>query len=391
MPKKIQTSPAIPPETDAQAIMGRMVAILEQAKSNVARSINSNMVIAHWLIGRELVSLQDGKSRADYGKMMLEAISNGLVEKYGRGYSVTNLRYFRQFYTVYADRLPEIHHFGGDDLAALPSGSDGQIHHLASDESGAGADGLPLSPQPRGFSPTLSWTHYRSLARVKDPAERLFYEVEAAKSSWSIKELERNIDTRLFLRLLKSSDKEGLLSLSRNGITIEKPIDIMKNPYVLDFVELPEMAQLRESDLEGAIIDQLQQFLLELGKGFAFVARQYRVTTEFHQYWVDLVFYNFLLKCFCLVDIKMGKLTHADVGQMDGYLRLFDDTQKGPGDNPTVGLILCAERDEVVARYSVLNGNEQMFASKYMLYLPSEEELRNEITKDLLGDATSSG
>lgn len=386
MSKKVESSPAILQGTDTQAILDRLVTILEQAKTNVARSINSQMVIAHWLIGRELVALQDGKSRAEYGKKALEAISEGLINKFGRGYSVTNLRYFRQFYSAYSDRDPAIHQFGVDELPAQLPSSDSRIHQFACDESSTGQVALKTGPQPRGFFPTLGWVHYLALSRVKDPDERLFYEVEAAQSSWSKEVLERNIDTRLFLRLLKSSDKEGLLSLTNHGITVERPIDIIRHPYVLDFVELPEMARMRESDLEEAIIDQLQNFLLELGKGFAFVARQYRVTTDFQQYWVDLVFYNFLLKCFFLVDIKLGKLTHADVGQMDMYLRLFDDTQRGSGDNPTVGLILCAERDEVVVKYSILNGNEQMFASKYMLYLPSEEDLRKEIAKDLHSD-----
>ncbi|MCB0535722.1 MAG: DUF1016 domain-containing protein, partial [Saprospiraceae bacterium] len=173
-----------------------------------------------------------------------------------------------------------------------------------------------------------------------------------------------------------------MLKLASAGQTVERPMDVIKHPYVLDFLDLPEASQLHESDLEAAIIEKLQPFLLELGKGFAFVARQHRVTTESQHFYVDLVFYNYLLKCFLLIDLKMGRLTHQDVGQMDMYVRMFDDLRRGDGDNPTVGLILCAERDEVVARYSVLNESQQLFASKYMLYLPSEEELRDEIERE---------
>jgi predicted nuclease of restriction endonuclease-like (RecB) superfamily len=186
----------------------------------------------------------------------------------------------------------------------------------------------------------------------------------------------------LFARLLKSRDKAGVLALAAQGQTVSQPIDVIKQPYVLDFLDLPDRAQLRESDLETAIIENLQPFLLELGKGFAFVGRQYRVTTEFQHFFIDLVFYNYLLKCFVLIDLKIGRLEHQNVGQMDMYLRMFDELKRGEGDNPSVGLILCAEKDEVVARYSILHESPQMFASKYMLYLPTEEELRKELARE---------
>jgi predicted nuclease of restriction endonuclease-like (RecB) superfamily len=186
----------------------------------------------------------------------------------------------------------------------------------------------------------------------------------------------------LFARLLKSRDKAGVLALAEQGQAVTQPIDVIKQPYVLDFLDLPDQAQLHESDLETAIIENLQPFLLELGKGFAFVGRQYRISTESENFFIDLVFYNFLLKCFVLIDLKIGRLEHKDVGQMDMYLRMFDDLKRGEGDNPTVGLILCAEKDEVVARYSILHESQQIFASKYMLYLPTEEELRKEIARE---------
>jgi len=213
-------------------------------------------------------------------------------------------------------------------------------------------------------------------------AERLFYEIEAERGSWSLPELERQIHSFLFARLLKSREKAGVLQLAREGQVVSAPVDVIKHPYVLDFLGLPESPLLRESELEAAIIENLQLFLLELGKGFAFVARQHRVATETQHFYVDLVFYNFLLKCFVLIDLKMGRLTHQEVGQMDMYVRMFDDLRRGEDDNPTVGLILCSERDEVVARYSVLHESRQLFASKYMLYLPSEEELQRELRRE---------
>ncbi|MGS0756219.1 PDDEXK nuclease domain-containing protein, partial [Roseateles sp. GG27B] len=234
----------------------------------------------------------------------------------------------------------------------------------------------------QGFSPRLSWTHYRTLCRIEQRAERLFYEIEAERAGWSQPELDRQMHSHLFLRLVKSRDKAGVMQLATQGQRVERPVDVIKHPYVLDFLDLPEGEQLHESNLEAALIDKLQPFLLELGKGFAFVARQHRVGTEFQHFYIDLVFYNYLLKCFVLVDLKMGKLTHQDVGQMDMYVRMFDDLRRSETDSPTVGLILCAERDEVVARYSVLNEGRQLFASKYRLVLPSEEELRQEIERE---------
>jgi predicted nuclease of restriction endonuclease-like (RecB) superfamily len=221
-----------------------------------------------------------------------------------------------------------------------------------------------------------------TLCKVEHGTERRFYEIEAEKQGWSVSVLERQIHSLLFARLLKSRDKAGVLALADQGQTVNHPIDVIKHPYVLDFLDLPDRPQLRESDLESAIIENLQSFLLELGKGFAFVGRQYRVTAESEHFFIDLVFYNYLLKCFVLIDLKIGRLEHQDVGQMDMYLRMFDELKRGADDNPTVGLILCAEKDEVVARYSILHESQQMFASKYMLYLPTEDELRKELVRE---------
>jgi predicted nuclease of restriction endonuclease-like (RecB) superfamily len=355
------------------SLMDRVVSILEQARDNVARSVNSNMVLAYWLIGREMVvALQGGEERAEYGERLLGELSEQLTKRYGRGFSVTNLRYFRLFYQAFNDRAPEIHHATSDELGALTQEA------VLDDLTMA----LEKTEQRKGFSPNLSWTHYRALSKIDRQAERLFYEIETEKAGWSVEVLERQIHSFLFARLLKSRDKAGVLALADQGQTVRQPIDVIKQPYVLDFLNLPDQKQLHESDIESAIIENLQPFLLELGKGFAFVARQYRVTTESQHFFIDLVFYNFLLKCFVLIDLKIGRLEHQDVGQIDMYLRIFDDLKRGEGDNATVGLILCAEKDEIVARYSILHESQQMFASKYMLYLPTEDELRNELARE---------
>ena len=368
------STPSAPITVAAEGdLMHRVVSILDQARANVVRAVNSNMVIAYWLIGREIVqALQGGEDRAAYGRELLVELSGALTKRYGRGFSVSNLRYFRLFYQTYANRQPQIHHEARDELVAV------DVSVVLADLVSA----LDATDQQRGFSARLSWTHYRTLCSVENRAERLFYEQEAQRSQWSQPELQRQIFSHLFLRLVKSTDKAGVLQLAQEGQVLERPMDVIKHPYVLDFLDLPEATQWHESDLEAALIDKLQPFLLELGKGFAFVARQHRVATETAHFYVDLVFYNYLLKCFVLIDLKMGKLTHQDVGQMDMYVRMFDDLRRTKGDNPSVGLILCAERDEVVARYSMLNESQQLFASKYMLYLPTEEELRTEIARN---------
>jgi predicted nuclease of restriction endonuclease-like (RecB) superfamily len=367
----------------AGSLMDRVVSILEQARGNVVRAVNSNMVIAYWLIGREIVeAVQGGEQRAEYGQSVLEELSAPLTERYGQGFSTTNLRHFRLFYQAFSDRSP-IHHTLCDELSSIQQTPSAEFSTIPrTDVLSEMQAALGVKNERLGFSPNLSWSHYRLLYKVENRAERQFYEIEAEKSGWSVRVLERQIHTALFARLLKSSDKAGVLALAAQGQVVSQPIDVIKQPYVLDFLDLPDRVQLRESDLEMAIIENLQLFLLELGKGFAFVGRQYRVTTESQPYFIDLVFYNYLLKCFVLIDLKIGRLEHQDVGQMDMYLRLFDELKRGADDNPTVGLILCAEKDEVVARYSILHESQQMFASKYMLYLPTEEELRKELARE---------
>lgn len=320
---------------------------------------------------------QGGDERAEYGKKVLEELSARLSQRYGQGFSVTNLRYFRLFYQTYAERLPEIRHMACDESGQLDWSS--QNHHMACDVLEDITLAVEKSEAIQGFSPVLSWSHYRALTKVENRNERLFYEIEAEKENWNVKHLERQINTFLFARLLKSRDKVGLMKLTREGHNPKNPIDTIKEPYILDFLGLPDSDVLHESKLEKAIISNLQSFLLELGKGFAFVGRQKRLQFDDNFFYIDLVFYNCILKCYLLIDLKIGELTHQDVGQMDSYVRIFDDRYITPGDNPTIGLILCSKKNETIAKYSVLNNSKQLFASKYMLYLPTEEELKREI------------
>jgi len=368
-------------------LFDRIVSILEDARTQVVRSVNSAMVLAYWHIGRALVEhVQEGDVRAEYGRGLMDELSRRLVKRLGRGYSSTNLRYFRTFYLAYADRAPKIRHMPGGEsspTAETPRlGRPRKIRHMPGGVLMDLERAIRRDVDRRGFSSVLGWSHYRLLMTVEHEAERRFYEIEAERGNWSVPHLERQIHTQLFARLLKSRDKAGVLDLASRGQVLERPVDAIKQPYVLDFLDLPEHPQLRESDLEGAILEKLQHFLLELGKGFAFVARQKRLSFEDEEFYVDLVFYNVVLKCYLLVDLKLGKLTHQDVGQMDSYVRMFDAQARTKGDGPTIGLILCAEKNAAVARYSVLHENKQLFAAKYVTYLPSVKELERELARE---------
>jgi predicted nuclease of restriction endonuclease-like (RecB) superfamily len=379
----------LPPAASKGNLFERVVRILEKSRVGVVRAVNSHMVLAYWLVGREIVQeIQSGKGRAEYGKQVVEELSIKLTQRYKRGFSVTNIGYFRQFYLVYADRVPVINHEVSRQTGeqAIPHEPSGELPvHESRSSEGVLKDltlAIEHSESLRGFSPNLSWTHYRTLLRVDNLNERCFYEIESARQNWSVPHLERQMHTCLFARLIKSKDKQGVMALATKGQEVLRPVDTIKHPYVLDFLDLPDGRVCHEIDLEAAIMDKLQPFLLELGKGFAFIDRQHRIETEHQHFYIDLVFYNYLLKCFVLIDLKVKKLAHQDIGQMDMYVRMFDDLRRGEGDNPTVGIILCAEKDEVVVKYSVLKGNQQLFASKYMLYLPSEDELRLEIERE---------
>lgn len=361
-------------------LFDRVAAILDQARGNVVRAVNTNMVLAYWLIGREIVQeIQCGKGRAKYGEKVIEELSTRLTERYGAGFSVPNLKNFRQFYQTYPGRCAQIGYPAGSQSErtpiSFPTGKE-LIQPKKSYPSGA--------ELPGSFSPHLSWSHYRALMRVEDPAARDFYEREAAECGWSKTQLERQIHTAYYERILSNRGPQGLVAAGRDRLPGE-PVDaaqMIKAPYVLEFLGLPDAKELHESALEEAIINNLQSFLLELGKGFSFVARQKHIRFDDDDFHVDLVFYNYILKCFLLIDLKMGKLTHEDVGQMDGYVRLYEDRFKVPGDNPTIGLILCADKSESVAKYSVLSEGRHIFASKYLQFLPSEQELGREIAKE---------
>lgn len=347
-------------------LLGRITSILDAARGQVVRAVNHATISAYWHIGREVVeALQQGGERATYGKALIDRLAQQLTRRDGKGFSATNLGYFRQFYLAYRDRIP----------------------HLLGRESGPKADRRPI-PHPAGgellpsFHPSLSWSHYRALMRVTDADARRFYEVEAVRANWSRRDLERQINTLYHQRLLATPDEIGLMRGQRQSAQELRPIDVLKDPYVLEFLDLPSTPQLHEDQLEDAIIMRLRQFLLELGRGFSFIARQHRIRFADRDFYIDLVFYNYLLRCIVLVDLKIGELTHQDIGQMDGYVRVYDEQNRLEGDNPTIGMILCSERNEAVARYSVLHGSEQLFASRYRFTLPSEEELQMELLRE---------
>lgn len=364
----------------------RVVSILKEARSNVVRSVNSNMVLAYWLIGREIVQeIQSGEERAEYGKQIIIDLSRELTKKYGKGFSVQALWSFRQFYQIYDDKI-EILCPPGRELGEVekisPLGREfdnKQIHTTDKKTQIIGRSQFSVD-----FSPQLSWSHYRLLMRIKKEEARKFYEQEAIECGWSKRILERHIHSQYYERILESQHSETMRKSARQ--TLQKQdtssADVLKNPYVLEFLGLPDSSILHETELESAIITHLQSFLLELGKGFAFVGRQKRLRFDDKELFVDLVFYNCILKFYMIIDLKMGELSFKDVGQMDGYVRMFDDIYTAEDDNPTIGLILCTEKNEAVAKYSVLSERRQIFASKYMLYLPTEEELQIELQRE---------
>ena len=377
---------------DPAALFERIVSILDQARGNVVRAVNTNMVLAYWLIGREIVEeIQRGKGRAKYGEKIIATLSVRLTERYGKGFSTTNLKYFRLFYQAYSGRIRSIRHPPGDesqdDAILRPLGGESSkpsILYPTGRELTQPKKSYPAGSEfMQGFSPQLSWSHYRALMRVEDVEARDFYERETFEGGWDKRTLERQIQSFYYERILKSRRQEKMLSEGRNlPIPAAPASEELKNPYVLEFLGLPDAATFHESDLERAIITHLQRFLLELGNGFAFVARQKHIRIEEQDRYIDLVFYHCRQKFYLLIDLKVGELTHADVGQMDGYVRMYDGLSVAPDDNPTIGLILCTEKNETVARYSVLKDRKQIFASKYMLFLPTEEQLRLEVQKE---------
>jgi predicted nuclease of restriction endonuclease-like (RecB) superfamily len=368
-------------QSQKYGLFDRVVSILEHARVAAVRTINTQMTVAYWLIGREIVEEeQRGERRAAYGAQLIDDLSKSLTDRYGRGFSVPNLRNFRQFYLSYPDRLP-----------APPSGvgaADLEKRYTLCSESweetiAAASESASLEKrQCYGFAPELSWSHYRLLMRVENRQARSFYEIEAARSRWSVRQLSRQINSLLFERLAASRDREGVLRLANEGQVVETPVDAIKDPYVLEFLDLPESPDLAESGLEKALINHLQQFLLELGSGFAFVSRQGRLTLDGDHFYPDLVFYHIKLKCYVIIDLKVARLTHEDLGQMLMYVHYYDREVCTAEDAPTLGLILCTDKNDAVVRYVLDEQNETIFASRYKLYLPTEDELRQELERE---------
>lgn len=304
---KKSSSPSLLANNEVAVLLERASGILESARGRVLRTVNHETVTTYWLIGREIVqALQGGEARAQYGNALIADLSKRLTGRYGAGFSAANLKNFRQFYAAYSDRLISISHPSGSQLVT---------------SDGANPISYPAgSKSPSGFHPNLSWSHYRALMRVENIAARQFYETEAVQSNWSRRDLERQIGSLFYERLLASTDKNAMLEGVRHEAMPLNPLDMLKDPYVLEFLDLPNVPQLQENQLEQSIINKLQNFLLELGRGFSFVARQKRMRFDDKDFYVDLVFYNYLLKCFVLIDLKIGELSHQDIGQMDGYI-----------------------------------------------------------------------
>ena len=324
-------------------ILKDMCGIIESSQKSAYQAVNTLLVQRNWLIGYRIAEEElGGEERSEYGLKIIKKISKELTQLYGKGYDRSNLYHCLKFYKTF----PQI-----VDTVCRQSGN------------------------------LLSWSHYRALLQIEDKAARDWYEKEASEQTWSVRTLQRNISSQYYYRMLKTQKKE-LVEDEMKKLTASyqnDKLEFIKNPVVAEFLGISQNTDFSESDLEKSILSNLQKFLMELGKGYAFVARQQHIRTEKQDYFIDLVFYNYILKCFVLIDLKTEKITHQDVGQMDMYIRMYDELKRSEGDNPTIGIVLCSDTDDDIARYSVMHGNEQLFASKYKLYLPTEEELKAEI------------
>lgn len=348
--------------------------IVSKARSKAFAAVNYSLVERNWRIGQRIVEQeQNGASRAEYGKHVIEIASAALTEEFGKGFSETNIMNFKKFYLKFKElTIPQ----------TVSEEFKKQKHQTLSDESSL----LPQKGQTQSAQfelRLLPWSHYERLIRVEDKKAREWYAKEAFEQGWSFRTLNRNINTLYYERLLMSKKKQPVVNEMQDKTKAyqQDKLEYIKSPVVLEFLGLPEDTSLAESKLETAIINNLEKFLMEMGKGYALVARQQHIRTEENDYYIDLVFYNYLIKSFILVDLKVNRITYQDVGQMDMYLQMYDKMKKGPDDNPTIGIILCAETDSDVARYSTLAKNDQMFAAKYKLYLPDKEDLRREIER----------
>ena len=333
----------------------RIAELLQTARQTVVRAVNQTMVYTYYEIGRMIVEdEQQGKERAEYGKQVLKELSERLTVNFGKGFSVENLDRMQFFYYVYSKSISS---------TALTKSEKETISQKPSAEF--------KNPHFQ-----LSWSHYLKLMRMDDLNERKFYEIECFQNNWSLKELQRNFDSALYQRLALSRDKEGVKQLSQQGHLIEKPSDAIKEPYILEFLGLSEQYHYSETELEQAIIDKIQHFLKELGKGFMFVSRQERISFDERHFYIDLVFYNRILRCFVIIDLKIGDLKHQDLGQMQMYVNYYDRYVKLPDENKTVGIVLCQDKSEILVEITLPEDNDQIFASRYQTVLPNKEELK---------------
>lgn len=362
MKKKIGIQPAHgnkrSVKTRKSSLAERIITLVEEAKRKVVSAVNVALVYTYYEVGRMIVEEeQGGKKRAQYGKAQLQALSKKLTAQLGKGWSATNLEYMRKLFRVY---------------------SNSPIPQTGFEES----DGSPQSVYPF----RLSWSHYLVLMRIDNPDERHFYEIEAAENDWDLDELKRQFNSSLYERLALSRDKKGVLELAKKGQIVKRPEDVVKDPYVLEFLGLEEKARYSETELESRIIEHVEQFILEMGKGFILVGRQVRFTFEEKHFRVDLVFYNRILRSFVVVDLKTGELTHQDIGQMQMYVNYYDRLVKLPEENPTIGILLCADKNDAIVEMTLPQGSKRIFASKYMTVLPDKETLRLLVRKQLGGE-----
>ena len=361
--------------TDEHEVIRDIRAIISQARSLTRRSVNSLQVISNYLIGKRLVDSEpQGKDRAGYGKETLKQLSAELTQEFGRGYSATNLEYMRKFYRAYHPRISRISQTASETSSVTTSVTfTGQIPQTVSEELSIVHVAQTLSVQL-----PLSWSHYLFLMGVANPDERQFYEVECANEGWSLRELKRQFDASLFERLALSKDQEGVKKLSEHGALVEKPSDVIKDPLVLEFLGFEEHHRYSETELETAIIDKLEHFLLELGKGFLFEARQKRFTFDEDHFYVDLVFYNRLLRCYVIIDLKIGELKHQDLGQMQMYVNYFDRYVKLDDEQPTIGIVLCKKKKDALVEITLPKG-ANIHAAKYQTYLPDKNALKQQL------------
>lgn len=353
LPTKNHNTPSV--DSPLNDLHIQISGVIDHARQNVQRIIDQEMLKAYWKIGQLIVlEEQKGESRAKYGESLIKELSKRLMTTHGKGFSEANIRNMRQFYVEY--RSP----------------GDASIHYTVCSEF-----------ETPVFSSHLGWSHYRILMRLKKPEARSFYEIEASKNNWSVRELQRQTASLLFDRLAKSKDKNGLMELAYQGQELNCPKDVIKDPLILEFLNIPEAYQFVESKLEEALITNLQKFLLELGKGFAFIARQKRISLENDYYYVDLVFYHVILKCYVIIELKTTTLSHSDLGQIQFYVNYFDEEVKTKSDNPTIGLVLCTEKCDAMVRYTLADKAKQIFASTYQFHLPTVSELERELVREI--------